>query len=80
MGYVIVRVGLSPTPTKRTKILPSLIISIFLIDIIPHLTDDGQIMGHFIAENDAGDAARKGFAGHGFGIHGFMMKVLTGNA
>ena len=37
-------------------------------------------MGHFIAEDDAGDAVGKGFAGQDFGVHGFMMKMLAGDA
>ncbi len=37
-------------------------------------------MGHFVAENDAWDAIGKGFAGQDFGVHGFMMKVLAGDA
>jgi hypothetical protein len=47
--------------------------------MIPHLPDDWQIMGHFIAQNDAGDAIGKGFAGHGFGINGFVVKMFTRN-
>jgi hypothetical protein len=50
---------------------------VFFIDIIPYLADDGQIMGHFIAEDDPGDAIGKGFAGHNFSVHGFMVEVLT---
>jgi hypothetical protein len=50
-----------------------------LVDVIPYLADDGQIMGHFIAQNNAGDAFGKGVAGHGFGIHGFVVKMFTRN-
>jgi hypothetical protein len=53
--------------------------SILLIDIISHLTLHGQIMGHFIAEDDTGDAPGKGFAGQGLGVQGFLMKVFTGD-
>ena len=38
------------------------------------------MMGHFIAEDDPGDALGKGFAGQDFGVHGFMLKMLTGDA
>jgi hypothetical protein len=55
-------------------------ISIFLIDIISYLTDHRQMVGHFIAEDDARNTVGKGLAGQNLGIHGFMVKMLTGDA
>jgi hypothetical protein len=67
----------SKPETRNRK--PETVSSIFLVHIIPHLTHHGQIMGHFIAENDTGDTVGKGVTGHGFNIQGFMMEMLAGD-
>jgi hypothetical protein len=59
---------------RKANFLPE---SIFFVDIIPHLADDRQIMGHFIAQDDAGNAIGKGLAGHDLDIYGFMVKMFT---
>jgi hypothetical protein len=37
-------------------------------------------VGHFVAEDDAGDAIGKGFADQGLGVDGFVIKMFAGNA
>jgi hypothetical protein len=36
-------------------------------------------MGHFIAQDNAGDAIGKGVAGHDLDIKGFMVEMFTRN-